>query len=132
LATTLLANLATPVFNGGALKADVVVAQSSIDEALSDYQHIALSAFRDVERQIDQGQILEQQEEELSQALSDAQDALRFTNFRYESGESDLFNVLSAQQRVSFIEAQLVSTQRARLVQYINLSLALGIEPIEI
>jgi len=132
LAGTLLANLAAPIFDGGARKADVLAAKADIDEALANYQELTLDAFREAERQIDQGQILERQEFELNKALSDARDALRFTQFRYESGDSDLLNVLSVQQRVSFIEGQLVSIRRARLVQYVNLALALGIEPMEI
>lgn len=129
IASSLFANLTAPIFDGGSRKADVVIAQTDIDESLANYQDIALSAFRDVERQIDQGQILSKQETELTQALSDARDALRFTQFRYESAETDLLNVLQVQQRVSFIEGQLVSTRRARLVQYINLALSLGVDP---
>lgn len=131
MASTLFANLTAPIFDAGTRKADIAIAQADIDEALANYQDIALDAFQDVESQIDQGQILVQQETELTQALSDARDALRFTQFRYESAESDLLNVLQVQQRVSFIEGQLVSTRRARLVQYINLALSLGIEPSE-
>ena len=129
LATTLIANLTTPIFDAGSRKADIAIAQADIDESLAAYKETALTAFRDVERQIDQGDILLKQEVELTQALSDARDALRFTQFKYESGDSDLLNVLSVQQRVSFIEAQLVSTRRARLVQYVNLALALGLDP---
>jgi NodT family efflux transporter outer membrane factor (OMF) lipoprotein len=129
MASRLFANLTAPVFDGAKRKADIAIAQADIDEALANYQDVVVEAFREVERQIDQGQILAQQETELTQALSDARDALKFTQFRYESAESDLLNVLSVQQRVSFIESQLVSTRRARLVQYINLALALGIEP---
>ncbi len=130
MASTLFANLTAPIFDGGARKADIAIARADIDESLASYQEAALSAFSEVERQIDEEQILAQQEIELTQALSDARDALRFTQFRYESGESDLLNVLSVQQRVSFIEGQLVSTRRARLVQYLNLALSLGDEPI--
>lgn len=129
MASTLFANLTAPIFDGGSRKADVAIAQADIDEALANYQDTVLAGLRDVERQIDEGEILAQQETELLQALSDARDALRFTQFRYESAESDLLNVLQVQQRVSFIEGQLVSTRRARLVQYINLALALGVEP---
>ncbi|MEP3891327.1 MAG: TolC family protein [Hellea sp.] len=129
MASTLFANLTAPIFDGGSRKADVAIAQADINEALANYQDVVLTGLRDVERQIDDGQILLLQETELMQALSDARDALRFTQFRYESAESDLLNVLQVQQRVSFIEAQLVSTRRARLVQYINLALALGVEP---
>lgn len=129
LAATLFVNLTAPIFNGGSLKAETLLAQAVIDEALADYQELAIDAFREVEEQFDQGQILKQQEVELDQALSHARTALKFTQFRYESAESDLFDVLSAQQRISSIEAQLVSTRSARLIQYINLSLAMGIEP---
>ena len=129
MAATLFGNLTAPIFDGGARKADVMIARADIEESLATYQETVLSALSDVERQIDQSAILVQQERELTQALSDARDALRFTQFLYESGESDLLNVLSVQQRVSFIEGQLVSTRRARLVQYINLSLALGLPP---
>jgi len=131
MASTLFANLTAPIFDGGARKANIAIARADIDESLATYQETVLSAFSDVERQIDQDQILVQQESELTQALSDARDALRFIQFRYESGESDLLNVLSVQQRVSFIEGQLVSTRRARLVQYINLALSLGVPPRE-
>ena len=129
MASTLFANLTAPIFDGGSRKADVAIARADIDEAMAEYQDIALTSFREVERQIDQGEILKQQEIELTRALSDARDALKFIQFRYESAEADLLNVLSVQQRVSFIEGQLVSTRRARLVQYINLALSLGVTP---
>jgi len=129
VASTLFTNLTAPIFDGGLRQADIAIAKAEIDEAVASYQSITLDAFRDVEEQIDQGQILKAQEIALLGALSDAREALRFTQFRYESAESDLLNVLQVQQRVSFIEAQLVSTRRARLVQYLNLSLALGVTP---
>jgi NodT family efflux transporter outer membrane factor (OMF) lipoprotein len=130
IASTLLASVTAPIFDGGARKADISIAQSNIDEALADYQDLALQAFRDVEQQLDQGHILSDQELSLEQALESANKALQFTEFRYESAETDLLNVLSVQQRVSFIEAQLVSTRRARLVQYVNLALATAVEPL--
>lgn len=129
LASTLFANLSAPLFDGGQRQADVAVAQADIDAALARYRRVALDAFQEVEDQRDQGTVLSAQERALQSALSDARKALKFTRFRYESAEVDLLNVLQVQQRVSFIEAQLVSLRRARLAQYLNLSLALGVPP---
>jgi len=126
LATTLLANLAAPIVDGGARQADIDIAQADVDTAMADYRALALDAYGDVERQLDEDAVLRLQETELTQALSNARDALKFTQFRYESGENDLLNVLSVQQRVNFTEGQLVSVRRARLVQYIDLALATG------
>lgn len=129
LAATLFANVAAPLYDGGQRSADVAVAQADVDSALATYRRTALDAFQDVENQIDQGTILQEREDALFSALQDARNALKFTRFRYESAEVDLLNVLQVQQRVSFIEAQLVSLRRARLSQYVNLSLALGVPP---
>lgn len=129
LAATLFVNLSAPLFDGGQRGADVAVAKADIDNALAAYRRAAIDAFGDVEDQLDQGYVLRAREAALLSALSDARQALKFTRFRYESAEVDLLNVLQVQQRVSFIEAQLVSLRRARLTQYINLSLALGITP---
>jgi outer membrane protein TolC len=126
LATTLLSNLTAPIFDGGQRKDDIDIAQADVDIAMADYRALALDAYRDVERQLDEDSGLRAQETALTQALSDARDALKFTQFRYESGENDLLNVLSVQQRVNFTEGRLVSVRRARLVQYIDLALATG------
>lgn len=130
LASTLVANVTAPLFDGGSRRADIAVAQADIDEAMASYHEIVINAYQDAEQQLDREKVLAIQESDLTDALSDARDALKFTQFQYESGENDLLNVLSIQQRVSFIEGQLVSTRRARLVQYVSLALALGAEPI--
>ena len=131
LATTLLGNVSAPIFDAGLRQSAVDAAQSDIDAAYAVYRRTALKAFLEVEDQIDSGAVLKAQEDALLLALEDARQALKFMRFRYESAEVDLLNVLQIQQRVSFIEGQLVSLRRARLVQFLNLSLALGVQPIE-
>ena len=132
IASNLLVNVSAPLFDGGLRRSAVDAAEADIDAALATYRRTALTAFQDVEDQIDSGQVLKAQEEALLLALEDARQALKFMRFRYESAEVDLLNVLQIQQRVSFIEGQLVTLRRARLVQYLNLSLALGVPPMEV
>ncbi len=126
LATTLVANATQTLFDRGARKARITGREADIDLAVATYQLLALSAYNEVERELDNGSVLERRETYLTSALSEARDALKFAKFRYELGESDLLNVLSIQQRVASLELQLVQTQRQRLDQYVSLSLALG------
>ena len=58
MAATLFGNLTAPIFDGGARKADVMIARADIEESLATYQETVLSALSDVERQIDQSACL--------------------------------------------------------------------------
>ena len=126
LAASLLINASQAVFDGGARRARIAAAEADSEIALASYQKLVLDAFNEVETELDRGRILERREQFLTRALSEAQDALQFSRFRYELGESELLNVLSIQQRVASLQAELARTQRARLDQYVALALALG------
>lgn len=126
LAASLLMNGTQALFDGGARRARIEAADADVEIALANYQLLVLDAYNEVETELDRGRVLERREVFLSNALSEAEDALQFSRFRYELGESDLLNVLSIQQRVASLQAQLAQTQRARLDQYVALALALG------
>ena len=119
-------NSTQALFDGGARRARIEAADADVEIALANYQLLVLDAYNEVETELDRGRVLERREVFLSNALSEAEDALQFSRFRYELGESDLLNVLSIQQRVASLQAQLAQTQRARLDQYVALALALG------
>ena len=128
LAASLLINGTQVLFDGGARRARIEAAEADSEIALANYQALVLDAFNEVEAELDRGQVLERREVFLTRALSEAEDALQFSRFRYELGESDLLNVLSIQQRVASLQAELARTQRARLDQYVSLALAVGQE----
>ena len=128
LAASLLINGSQALFDGGARRARIKAVEADADIALANYQLLLLDAYNEVETELDRGRVLKRREVFLSNALSEAEDALQFSRFRYELGESDLLNVLSIQQRVASLKAELARTQRARLDQYVSLALALGRE----
>ena len=128
LAASLIVGATQALFDGGARRARIETAEADADVALANYQLLVLDAYNEVETELDRGRVLERREVFLTNALSEAEDALRFSRFRYELGESDLLNVLSIQQRVASLQAELARTQRARLDQYVALALALGQE----
>ena len=114
------------LFDGGERRSRINAASADVEIALAAYQSLVLDAYNEVESELDRGAVLEKREQHLTLALQEAEDALRFSRFRYELGESDLLNVLSIQQRVASLQAELARTQRARLDQYVSLALALG------
>ncbi len=126
LAASLLINGAQVLFDGGARRARIKSAEADSEIALANYQVLVLDAYNEVETELDRGKVLQRREGFLTRALSEAEDALQFSRFRYELGESDLLIVLSIQQRVASLQAELARTQRARLDQYVSLALAVG------
>ena len=128
LAASFILSGAQALFDGGARRSRFDVADADLEVAIAEYQSLLLDAYNEVETQLDRGAVLEQREQYLSNALQEAESALKFSRFRYELGESDLLNVLSIQQRVASLNAELARTQRARLDQFVSLALALGRE----
>lgn len=120
------ANLMAPLFDGGRRKIDVEIANVEQKQALSNYVQNALTAFSEVENNLDQGGVLANREAALSEVLSQSRKAYRIAELRYKEGESDLLDTLTIQQQAIAAESNLLSIKRAQLEQRINLYLSLG------
>jgi NodT family efflux transporter outer membrane factor (OMF) lipoprotein len=120
------ANLMTPIFDGGRLRAEVAVRTAEQEQALAAYGQAAINAFREVENNLDQGVVVEQRIRDLQEAVSEAENAFRIARLRYEEGEEDLLNLLTVQQRVVSARSTLSGAEHLLLEQRVNLNLALG------
>ncbi len=120
------ANLITPLFDGGRRKIDVEIATVEQKQAVSNYAQIALTAFSEVEQNLDQGRVLAQRESALSEVLRHSDKAYSIAKLRYKEGEIELLDTLQIQQQAISAESQLLSIKRAQLEQRINFYLALG------
>ena len=126
IAWTVGGNLVAPLFDGGARQAQVDASTAEQKQAIAAYGQAALEAFQEVESGLDQSVVLREQEGSLKEAAVEADEALRIAQLRHTEGETDLLDVLTIQQRVFTADSNLVSIERARLEQWINLNLALG------
>ena len=126
VAWTIAGNLVAPLFDGGARDAQVQISTAEQEQAIAAYGQAALDAFSEVETNLDQGVVLDQRKASLTKAADEANEAYRVARLRYDEGETDLIDVLSIQQRVFSAESNLVSVERLRLEQRVNLNLALG------
>ncbi|MEM1232234.1 MAG: TolC family protein, partial [Pseudomonadota bacterium] len=122
----LAGNLLGPLFDGG-LRRGQIDEQSAVRvEALERYAQTALIAFQEVENGLDQYRVLARREEALETAAAAANEALRLARLRYREGETDLLDVLTIQSTTFSADSALVTVRRERLVEWVNLNLALG------
>jgi NodT family efflux transporter outer membrane factor (OMF) lipoprotein len=120
------AKLLAPVYQGGALQAQVEIRTLEQKQAVADYARLALRAIGDVENALAAGKTLDERERLLQATVADNQRALELTQTSYRVGKSDLR--AAEQQHLSVYAARLalLRVQSEQLAQRVNLHLALG------
>lgn len=120
------ASLLAPLFSGYALEANVDIRTAEQKQAIAEYGRTAAKAFADVESALSAEFAADEREAILASAVESNARALELAQVRYRVGSGDLRAVL--QQNVALYAARnaLVRVQSERLVQRVNLYLALG------
>ncbi|HET8699930.1 MAG TPA: TolC family protein, partial [Gammaproteobacteria bacterium] len=118
--------LLAPLFNGGALRAQVRIRTAEQRQAIADYGRIGARAFGEVENALSAEITAGRREQVLASAAAENQRALELAQIRYDVGSGDLRDVQQQQVAVHGSRAALVRMQTERLVQRVNLYLALG------
>ena len=120
------ANLLAPLFTGGSLAAQVDAANADQKAALADYGRIGARAFGEVENALSASFNLERRYEVLARSVQANERALGFVRVRYDVGNADLRAVQQQQLALHTSRASFVGVRAQRLVQRVNLHLALG------
>jgi NodT family efflux transporter outer membrane factor (OMF) lipoprotein len=120
------ASLLAPIFTGGALEAQVEIRTAEQKIAIADYGRIGARAFGEVESALSSGFTLDERAEILARAVTENERALELANTRYQVGSGDLRAVQQQQLAVHAARTALLRVQSERLVQRVNLHLALG------
>jgi|APFre7841882724_1041349.scaffolds.fasta_scaffold01140_4 multidrug efflux system outer membrane protein len=120
------ASLLAPLFLGGALQSQVEIRTAEQKQALAEYGRVGARAFGEVENALSAEFALAERERLLQQAVADNTRALELANVRWRVGSGDLRAV--QQQTLALVAARtaLLRVQGERLVQRVNLYLALG------
>ncbi|PHR61547.1 MAG: transporter [Robiginitomaculum sp.] len=126
LAASIGAGLTAPIFQGGALKADVVRNEALLRQQTEAYADIALNAYREVEDALDGEGLLSEREDALTISLREAQKAEERLEQRFSEGLASILQLLDAQGRRISTEGQLISARKERLANRVRLHLALG------
>jgi NodT family efflux transporter outer membrane factor (OMF) lipoprotein len=120
------AGLLQPLFLGGLLQAQVDVRTAEQQAAIAEYGKVGARAFGEVEGALSAGLTAAEREAILVRAVRDNERALELANIRYRVGTSDLSAVQQQQLALYAARVALLRVQSERLVQRVNLYLALG------
>jgi len=120
------ASLLQPLFLGGQLQAQVEIRTGEQKQAVAEYGKTGARAFGEVENALSAGFALEERESLLKQAVADNARALELANVRYRVGSGDLRAVQQQSLALYAARTALLRVQSERLVQRVNLYLALG------
>ncbi|RUM94839.1 MAG: transporter [Thiothrix sp.] len=120
------ASLIQPIFQGGRLKAEQVLASSNNHEAIANYGQAVSNAFREVETALAAEPLLARQETHQTTANTESQQAAGLALSRYSAGLTEIITLLDTQRRSFNVESTLLETRLSQLLNRINLHLALG------
>lgn len=120
------AKLLAPVYQGGALQAQVEIRTLEQKEAVADYARMALRAIGDVENALSAEKTLAERDQLLQRTVTDNQRALELTQTSYRIGKADLRAVQLQQLDVYAAKLSHLRVQSEQLAQRVNLHLALG------
>jgi NodT family efflux transporter outer membrane factor (OMF) lipoprotein len=120
------ASLLAPLYLGGQLQAQIEIRTAEQKQAVAEYGRVGARAFGEVENALSAGFALEERESLLKQAVAENQRALELANIRYRVGSGDLRAVQQQSLALYAARTALLRVQSERLVQRVNLYLALG------
>ena len=115
-----------PLFAGGALEAQVDVKSADQKVALAEYGRIGSRAFSEVENALSAGFNLETRATILARSVEVNERSLGYARVRYEVGSGDQRGVQQQMLALHAARTTLVHVQAERLIQRVNLHLALG------
>ena len=120
------ANATQPVYTGGRLSANMLLARATYDESVDSYRQAVLAAFQEVEDGLSTLRVLEQQAAAYQEAIRSAQETVDISTSRYREGLANYLEVITAEE--DLLNNQRIADQVAeqRLLTTIQLIQALG------
>jgi len=125
-AISLALSVLQPIFDGGRLRGQVAVAESTERGLVESYRKVILTALADVESALVAANRVAQQETLQTEVQAKAQNALRLAEVRYREGADDLLTVLDAQRSLFDAQERLAQVRLDRLQAAVSLFKALG------
>ena len=115
-----------PIYEGGALRANIAIATAEQAQAVAAYGAVALRAFREVEDALANEQTLLERLPFEQRAAADRATAVQIATVQYKAGRQDLLWVSNLQASQIDTDAVLIKLASLQRVNRIALYLALG------
>lgn len=118
--------ISIPIFQGGALKANLGVATANRDIALANYEKAIQTGFREVADAISLSRTLADQRAAAERLLTAAQRAEQLSKARYDAGYDSYLTLLDAQRTRYAAQQGLVAARLAEQANRMTLYSAMG------
>jgi NodT family efflux transporter outer membrane factor (OMF) lipoprotein len=115
-----------PIYTGGRLSANLMLARANYDESVANYRQTVLSAFQEVEDGLSSLRVLEQQASAYDQAVRSAQATVDISTSRYREGLANYLEVITADEQLLTDQRVADQVLEQRLLTTIQLIQALG------
>jgi len=115
-----------PIFQGGALQAQVELRTAQQKEAVAAYAQVGLRAFNEVENALSSEFTARDRQAILERATAENQRALTLEETRYKVGSSDMRAVTQQNLALYASQMSLLRVRSEQRVQRVNAYLALG------
>lgn len=119
-------SLTLPILDGGRLKANVDIAESSARGAYLAWKGTVLKAVEEVENALAAVNRDSQTVSALTATVRSYEEALALSTASYKDGASSLLDVLDAQRSVSTAQASLAQAVQQMAADYVALNVAIG------
>lgn len=120
------ANLIAPLYQGGALQAQVEIRTAEQKQAVAQYAGAGLRAFGEVESALSAERVLRERNTLLNATVRDNERAVELAQIQYRVGAIDLRAVEQRQLALYAARTSRLRVQSEQLAQRVNLHLALG------
>jgi outer membrane protein TolC len=118
--------MSIPIYQGGALRAQVKIATAQQEQAVAQYGAAVLNAFREAEDAIANELLLAKRIPFAESALTDRTKAVEIATLQYQAGRRDLLWVSELQAQQLLAEEALIRLRSTQGSNLIRLYLALG------
>ena len=123
---SIAAGLTQPIFQGGALRAQVAFSKARYTELLTTYHKTVLTAFGNVEDALVATQQTAEQQKRQQDAVATAKRAFEFAEMQMSAGTVNILTVLNTENALFSAQDQLVQDNFLRLQALVDLFTALG------
>jgi outer membrane protein TolC len=126
LIASVAGELATTLFQGGRLRAEVEASRARLLAQAARYSQAVITAVREVEDALISNRLLDQRLVQVTEQLTEARQAEKLAKQRYGRGIDSLLIVLETERRRQTAEDLLLRVEQLRWNSRINLHLAIG------
>jgi NodT family efflux transporter outer membrane factor (OMF) lipoprotein len=120
------AGAVAPLYTGGAIEAQIDIANADQQAAIGAYGLAVLNAFEEVEAALTNSDLLERREQFLAEAVDNNLQVYNLARKQYDVGQIELLNLLQIQAGWIGARVGLLDIKNQRLAERVNLHLALG------